>query len=548
MGVGALWAAAFPQPGWAGVAWVVPGALLLVTLGRGGWGAFRIGCIAGAAHHLVALRWLLHMPHAAGSVAGWLALSAYCTVYVGAWTWLASRILEGGPPAGPAEDADGWGAALAGVSAQPWLRRSLAWITLSAGWVALEMARARLFSGFAWNLLGVSQWRQLPLVQLASITGVYGLSFLVCWVSLALTGAALALVHRPRERWAWTAETRLPLLALLLVAGGGFWTLLGHRREHDAAPRSVRLALVQPSVPQTLQWDPTADATNFARIRGLSEQALALRPDVLVWPEGSFGLVDDTWSPMTNLVARAGASWIFNTATTDARLRSRNSAMWLDASGEFRGRYDKRRLVMFGEYVPWVDWLPFLRHLTPIGSGFAAGEEPVTFAVPCGTNLPPVEMAPIICFEDTFPHGVRDHVRPTTDLLLEVTNDAWFGESSAQWQHAANALFRAVENGLPLVRVANNGLTVWFDAVGIPHDLFGESGNVYRPGFQIVRVPVGMARTETLYHRRGDVFGWTCVAATLWGLARSGARGRRPWVRAAAGPVTPAGARPPRTS
>lgn len=519
--VGGLWAAAFPEPGWAGLAWTVPGALMLVFVGLSGRAAFLMGCVAGAVHYLISLRWLLHMPHPAGAVAGWLALSAYCAVYAGAWTWLSSLLLQSRGVVGEGASREAWRVALRQLAAQSSWQRAATWALLAAVWVSLEMLRARLFSGFAWNLLGVSQWHQLPLLQTASVTGVYGLSFLICWLSLALVGAGISLIHRPHERWTWTAETRMPLFMLVLIAGGGFWALLGHRRERDAARQFVRLALIQPSVPQTLQWDATADATNFTRILGLSEQALALKPDVLVWPEGSFGLSDDTWSRITNLTRAAGASWIFNTATENAQQKPMNSAMWLDPTGQFRGRYDKRRLVMFGERIPLEEWLPFLRYLTPIGSSFVAGTEPVTFSLQLTNRTAPVEIAPIICFEDTFPHGVRDHVRPDTDLLLEITNDAWFGESSAQWQHAANAAFRAVENGVPLVRVANNGLTVWFDAAGIPHDIFGESGSVYQAGFQIIRIPVGVARSETYYHRRGDVFGWTCVGASLWALVRS---------------------------
>lgn len=514
--VGLLWALAFPLPGWAGLAWIVPGGLFLATLGLPGIAAFRVGCVAGGVHYLVSLRWLLEMPHWAGSIAGWLALCGYCALFAGAWTWLTvlltpSRRWTGGEPS-----EDPWLSSSRQLAALSWLPRATLWLILAVGWVALEMLRARLFTGFAWNLLGVSHWRQAPLIQIAAVTGVYGVSFLICWVSLALTGALLVLMHRPQDRWGWTAETRFPLLVALLVAGSGFWTVLGHRRNRDAAPQYIRLALIQPSVPQTLQWDPAADAASFAKILALSAQALALKPDVLVWPEGSFGLDDSTWPQITNLTTAAGASWIFNFTTYDAERHPLNSALWLDPAGQFRGQYDKRRLVLFGEYVPLERWLPFLRYVTPIGSSFAAGTEPVTMSLmPAATNLP-VGISPIICFEDTFPQGVRTHVLPGTDFLLELTNDAWFGDSSAQWQHAANAAFRAVENGVPLVRSANNGLSLWFDAAGLPHDLFGEGGSVHQAGFQIVRIPVGMARHSTYYGRNGDVFGWTCVGWTVW--------------------------------
>ena len=551
--VGMVWALAFPLPGWAGLAWVVPGALLLIPAGLPGASTFRVGWVAGVVHHLMALRWLLSMPHAVGAVAGWLALSGYCAVYAGAWTWFARRVVLA--MLGPGEAAiqpgatAGWLEWMRRLAQRSWLQRTIAWATLAAGWVTLEMIRARMFSGFAWNLLGGSQWRQVPLIQLASVTGVYGLSFLICWMSLALTGAWLIMGFRPGNCWGWTAEIRLPLLAVLLLAGWGFWTALELRHLRDTAPRSLQLALVQPSVPQTLQWDSAADAASFERILGLSEQALALKPEILVWPEGSFGLAQETWGRMTNRVISAQASWIFNTIGQDSHGRPVNSAMWLDADGRISGQYDKRRLVIFGEYIPLERWLPFMRWLTPIGSSFAAGGDPVSFVLRLNPTDPPVKVAPIICFEDTFPHGVREHVQSDTDFLLEITNDAWFGEGSAQWQHAANAAFRAVENGVPMVRAANNGLTQWFDAAGIIHELFGENGRVYQPGFLMVRLPVGQARPSTYYHRQGDVFGWTCVAWTAWTLvathrSRAGKALEISWPGLGRKPGTP-GARPP---
>ncbi len=521
IGIGIVWGLAFPLPGWAGLAWAIPGALFLLMPGLSGTAAFRVGCVAGLAHFLVSLRWLLHMPHWAGSVAGWLVLSGYCALYPGLWLGMAQRVSGDARSQSGGAANSGWSTALGRFSQQSWLERSLLWLRLAAAWVALEMVRARFLSGFAWNFLGVSQWRQLPLLQLASVTGVYGLSFLICWFSLALTGALLLMMQRPQQRWSWTSEIRIPLLVVLLVAGWGFWSLVEQQRSVDPQSRRLRLGLVQPSVPQTLQWDAAADAASFQRIRSLSAQALALKPHVLVWPEGAYGLTDANWAEMTNLTTTNGVSWIFNTTTENAERRPMNSALWLNASGQTQGQYDKRRLVAFGEYVPLDRWLPFLRYLTPIGASFAPGAEPVTFSLPESSNAPAGVLAPIICFEDTFPHGVREHVRPGVDFLLELTNDGWFGDSSAQWQHAANAAFRAVENHIPLVRVANNGVTLWFDAVGIPHDLFGATGSVYQPGFELVEIPLSKDTGDTYYRRHGDVFGWTCVVWAVWTVLRS---------------------------
>ena len=126
------------------------------------------------------------------------------------------------------------------------------------------------------------------------------------------------------------------------------------------------------------------------------------------------------------------------------------------------------------------------------------------------------QTATLICFEDVFPRLVRQYVSPETDFLVNITNDGWFGQSAAQWQQAANAVFRAVENGLPLVRCANNGLTCWIDATGAMHEVyFGDSSDIYGPGFKTALVPLlppGTKRPPTLYNRYGDWFGWACVA------------------------------------
>jgi apolipoprotein N-acyltransferase len=157
-----------------------------------------------------------------------------------------------------------------------------------------------------------------------------------------------------------------------------------------------------------------------------------------------------------------------------------------------------------------------------------------------------VVLSPVICFEDIFPHHTRDQIVPDTDLLLEMTNDGWFGESGAQWQHCANASFRAVENGVPLVRCSNNGISCWIDAFGRLRDVAGGAdGNVYGAGFLRIAValpPVEEGHPRTWYFRHGDVFGWTCLALASWRAIRSRFRRvEKPTLRAnPANPTTPA--------
>ena len=241
-----------------------------------------------------------------------------------------------------------------------------------------------------------------------------------------------------------------------------------------------------------------------------------------MWPEGvTPGWIrwqTNVFGPITNLVRRHHV-WLVLGAD-DAALRPGakdpddadifNGAFLVSPEGEIRGSYHKRRLVIFGEYLPLHRWLPFLERWTGQGS-FTAGREPVPFLLPDRR----VKTSVLICFEDVFPHGVRDHVDEDTDFLLNLTNNGWFGESAAQWQHAANAVFRAVENGLPLVRCANNGLTCWVDPRGrMSEAAFPGTTDVYGSGVKVVEVPLlgGTRRPPTFYRSAGDLFGWSCVA------------------------------------
>ena len=514
---GLLWALAYPEPGVAGLAWVAPGLVWHAAAGQGAGAAFRTGYVAGLVQSLVSLRWLLNIPHPAGAVAGWLALSGYCALYPGLWLMWGAWVRGSGQPGA----ADGWRAAAERHASIPWHRRMLVPMGAAAGWVALEWVKGWMLTGFPWNALGVTQWRQVPLVQLASVAGVHGLSLLVCWMSVALAGAGVVLLARPRDRWGWMAEVRLPLLAVLACLGGGFHRVMEARRdERERPPRVVRMALVQPSIPQTLLWDPAERDRSFGVASRLTRAALATRPEVVVWPEGDFGLGRDNFASMTAELSRAGAAWVFSANDEGSGLDSGklyNAAFAVGRDGRLAATYRKRRLVIFGEYVPLAGVLPFLKHLTPIGDGFSAGVEPVSF------DLAGASAAPVICFEDVFPHGVRGHVRPGTDFLLELTNDGWFGRGAAQWQHLANAVFRAVENGVALVRCTNNGVTGWVDATGVVREQLGERGDsVHAEGFVVVRVPVGLGDAgRTVYARHGDVLGWGCAAAACWMVIRA---------------------------
>ncbi len=518
---GVTWTLSFPNTNLAGLAWVAPGFMLMSALGCRGREAFRIGYVAGLVHYLISLHWLLFIPFPAGAVAGWLALSAYLALYPALWIRLSWHLLPG---RAASSDPSGNPFELIARFLSVSIFQRLLWAFLCAAvWAALEVVQGRFLTGFPWNFLGVSQFQILPLIQITSVTGIYGLSFLIAWFSVALACSALGLVAHPRTVRLWSGDLTPPLLAVAVCAAWGV-------RQIGPGPitdRTLTVALVQPSIPQTLIWDPKENTHRFRQLLQLSEQALIHQPDLLVWPEAALPNMlrhdADTLAAVRKLVTDHRVWLILGADDAAPRTPSVpgekydffNSSFLISPGGEIAATYRKQRLVIFGEYIPWVRWLPFLKHLAPIGDGFTPGDRPVSFRTP----EPKFTTSVLICFEDAFPHLARHHVEADTDFLLNLTNDGWFGQSAAQWQHAANAVFRAVENRLPLVRCANNGLTCWIDALGGLHELyFQNSPNIHQPGIKTAKIPLlaaGQERSPTFYRRYGDWFGWLCVGLTV---------------------------------
>ncbi len=393
------------------------------------------------------------------------------------------------------------------------------------------MTVARFLSGFPWNLLGASQYQIVPLIQIAAYTGVYGVSFLVVWASLSLMGAVMVIIHRPAMRTVWLGEIILPMTAVVTLYGWGY-----HRVARREMPRpELSVALVQPSIPQSMIWDETAGMKRFHELLRLSEAALTNKPDLLVWPEAAVpGIlrrdVEVIADPIYKL-ARDHKVWMIIGAD-DARPHPDaktwadsdffNSSFLISPEGRAVAQYIKRHLVIFGEYIPLVRQLPFLKYVTPIDGGFTAGDRVAPFEL----GELNVKVSVLICFEDVFPHLAREYATDDTDFLVNLTNNGWFGEGAAQLQHAAGAVFRAVENGVPLVRCTNNGLTCWVDSCGrIREEFESPARGIYGAGFMVARIPLllpGEKRVPTFYHQHGDRFGWSCVGIALARLLQVG--------------------------
>jgi len=506
-------AAAFPRIGIAGLAWVAPGLMLAAALGKPGGEAFRIGYVAGLTHYLVSLYWLLLMPYRwhdipLGPAAAWLGLSAYMAFFPAAWVWLMLEVRISAFRRPPSPLLPG-----------TWLGRT-AWALCGAAvWVALEMIIARFLGGFPWDLLGVSQYQLAPLIQIASVTGVYGVAFLVVWFSLSLLSAGVRIIQRPAARSLWVAEVFLPTLVVALAFNLGFRQI----RQGPPPGRTLKVTLIQPSIPQTLIWDSAKNVERFDALLRLCEQALTNRTDLLIWPESAIPelLRYDQATALAVLgMARRHRIWMIVDAD-DFKPRENatragdgdfyNSSFLINRDGKLADQYRKRSLVIFGEYIPLARWLPFLKWFTPIQGGYTPGSRAAQF------HLDDLDatVSPLICFEDVFPQIGRGDVQADTDFLVNLTNDGWFGRSAEQWQHAASGLFRAVENGVPLIRCTNNGLTCWIGPEGRILQIFQDpSGSVYGPGFITFDLPLpppGQKHSPTFYNRHGDLFGWTCA-------------------------------------
>ncbi len=505
---------AFPNFGIAGFAWIAPGLILATALGKRGGETFRIGYMAGIAHYLGSLYWLLNIPVTGFPILGWIALAMFLALFPATWVWLCLR----SSPATRQSSPD-WLTAAREIYKQSWSQRMSWALRCAVIWVAMEMILARIFTGFPWNLLADSQYKLVPLIQFASFTGVYGVSFLIVWTSISLLCGVTSILGKPTQRSPWMVEIILPFVVVVAALFFGFHQLA----QPFTQDRELKVALVQPGIPQTMIWNPTNDMLRFQDLIHLSEDALTNKPDVVIWPEAALpGLPRfnrELADPISDL-ARHQKTWMIigadDAEATPTETNFYSASFLINPDGTLENNYRKRGLVIFGEYIPLVRWLPFIKWFTPITGSYTAGTSPVPFelsAVNSSATQEKVRTSVLICFEDVFPHLARKSVQADTDFLVNITNDGWFGEGAAQWQQAAAATFRTVENGVPLIRCANTGITCWIDANGRWRQIYSDkNGSVYGVGFMIATIPLPASHPPTFYNQHGDVFGWVCVA------------------------------------
>ena len=490
---GLLMAATFPNIGLSWFAWVGMVPLLITLRGVSIKHSMQLGFLAGFFHYLGLVYWVAFTMRTYGHLSLLLSLlilglmAAYLALY---WA-LFTTILA-------------------------WIRPKPGFLPVLAPlvWVACEYLRSHLFTGFPWGLLGHSQYRALHFIQLCDITGVYGLSFLIV---LFNTAVYLGLLRFARKQWngspvgRWQVPIVFLVLGSLLITTWGYGALRLKKIDHLVKQTSkTPVAVIQGNIDQSVKWDPAYQILTTNTYRDLSLLASRKDPDLIVWPETATPFYYLANKRLTRVVkdsiVEANTHFLIGSPSymrTDSGPQHFNSAYLIEPDGNVAGRYDKVHLVPYGEYIPLKKWLPFLGKIVAQVGDFSAGTAGNTLQ--WGQN----RLGVLICYEIIFPGLARSLVRNKANLLMNITNDAWFGRTGAAQQHFSMAVFRAVENRRALVRAANTGISGYIDPVGRILQA--------TPLFErhVLHQSVPMLQMTTFYHQVGDLFAIICLLGSL---------------------------------
>lgn len=480
---GILIAASFPNPGLSFLAWIALIPLLIAMEDSSTREAFRIGLTCGITAYALILYWLNivftqygHLPWSI-SAAAYLLLVLWLSLFYALSTYIA-RMGE-----------------LVGIKAA---------FTLPVAWVAFDFIRSFLFSGFAWAMLGHSQFRTLPLIQIADLAGVYGITLLIVLANIVLHRALRAVsgagVPYP---------VKSAIIVLILLIGTLFYGFNRLNESYNTYTKPLRIALIQGNIPQDVKWSPEFRERTIDTYVRLTQEASKEGIDLIVWPESAvpFFFQDEPLQAarIRNLAREMNAYLLFGSPAHELRNGKSiflNSAFLVSPSGETVGRADKLHLVPFGEYVPLGNILTFINKIV-VGIGdFAPGEQ----AIPL--DMGSTKLAVQVCYEVIFPELARQYVNAGARVIVAITNDAWFGRSSAPYQHLAISTFRAVETRTPLIRAANTGVTAIVDQNGHISTMTGLFVEAYRSG------EIQPGRGKSIYLSIGDLPAWLCVLLT----------------------------------
>lgn len=471
---GILLALSFAPVSWGFCGWIALVPLLFsIETAKSRRQALLRGWVAGIVFFFFSLHWIVHVAFAA-----WPLLVLFESLFFILFAWLLDQ----------------------GRSVRNSFLK-IFWIALA--WMSCEILRSEMpIFGFGWNLLAFSQSYHPPVLQSAGLFGAYGLGFGMALVNACLFSSLQGRANRGRNG----------LIMSFLVAAVIFAGLFIYGNAQLAKPENpkekIRISVIQGNIPQSVKWETIARGKILEIYLTLTQLAAFDRPSLIIWPEAAFpGYFNrDVESPrVQEVVSKAGIPLLFGAPHLVTDDTAFNSAYLMDAEGSIRERYDKQNLVPFGEYVPLKFIFGFLERVAyALGvSDFSAGKTPAVF------RLFNEEMAfsVLICFEDTFSQLSRRFVDLGAQFLVVMTNDAWFERSAAPYQHLDASIFRAVENGVPVVRAANTGVSAFISSRGHVYARVRDKkgGDIFATGKETAEVAIE-AGEKTLFRKGGWLF------------------------------------------
>jgi len=495
---GLLLTASFPDIGSPLLAWIALVPIMAAARDTSYFDSFRLGFLSGFIHFVTLLYWFIPCLKTYGMIPLYLSIvillvfASYLSFYMAAFSITLVSCC-----------------------------RSIKLLVFAGPlvWVAFEYARSIIFTGFPWELLGYSQYRILPLIQISDILGVYGVSYLLALANCVLFCLYLSVT---RQKWGGQSVSKKMVVAPLVfftltLAAVWFYGVFRIDTVGMAATEAStkNIAVIQGNIDQMQKWDPAFQIETIDRYVTLSQGETPTGSDLIIWPETSMPFYFGHNVPLTNRVFKGigntSADFIISSPAFIRRgnnLEYRNRAFLITPSGKTTGIYDKAHLVPFGEYIPLKKWLPFLGKIVAQVGDFSPGEKGNTLAWE-GHHI-----GMLICYEMIFPYLSRAHTQNQADLLINITNDAWYGKTSAPYQHFSMAVFRAVEQRRSLARSANTGVSGFIDPTGkiiAATPIFEEAA---------ISAPLPLITISSLYTRFGDWFSLGCVVLLLVMIVR----------------------------